>query len=215
MLKKRQLATSPIQNVIDAINSVHEQIRIDWSVSGGWAPDRAADLLGRSRLDWLCSLAESLPLWFRTEIRAEERDGNLILAWANLGALVEGSMKFLLSIWIVPYLDRVASPQESNEARFFRTICNRDKSTPREPDDLMLEQLRQFFDKAIWKDTPEKEWSAWVLKVARYRNAIHAYQDRDIATFEQFEVDVRMYWRFLTEFITCRLPEPPDRSIDV
>jgi len=76
----------------------------------------------------------------------------------------------------------------------------------------MLDKLRQFFDKEVWNETPEQEWSEWVLRIAQNRNAIHAYQDRDIATFTQFESDVRTYWRFLNEFITRRLPEPPDRS---
>lgn len=214
MFKNRKPVPLPTSKVIDDIISAHNQFRVDWLDSRGWAPDRAANLLARSRLDRLCSLAESLRLWFRSRIRAEEQDGNLILAWANLGALLEGSMKFFLSIWIVPYLERISSLDESDEARFLRSLRNHDDGSPREPDGLMLEKLRQFFNKEVWKETVDRNWSDWVCSVAQCRNAIHAYQDRDIASLEQFEAYVRMYARFLTQFISARLPEPPDRFID-
>src|SRR5690606_23061743 len=68
-----------------------------WS-DGGWAQGKAAALLNRSMLHWQVSLAESLSRWVNTS-----SDGDLILAWANLGALVEGQMKLFLCVYYHNY----------------------------------------------------------------------------------------------------------------
>lgn len=56
-----------------------------WKDAHGWAPIEAAELLNKSMLEWQSSLAEQLSAW-----RGCLSDGQLILAWANVGALVEG-----------------------------------------------------------------------------------------------------------------------------
>jgi hypothetical protein len=48
----------------------------------------------RSRLDWQVSLSSSLRNWVRDPLTALS-DGDLILAWTNLGALIEGTLKFV------------------------------------------------------------------------------------------------------------------------
>ena len=63
-----------------------------WKEAHGWAPIEAAELLNKSMLEWQGSLAEQLSVWCGTLT-----DGQLILAWANLGALVEGQMKLLFT----------------------------------------------------------------------------------------------------------------------
>lgn len=50
-------------------------------------PLEAAELLSRSRLDWQVHLATCLRDWLPGERKLTE--GHLILAWANLGALIE------------------------------------------------------------------------------------------------------------------------------
>src|SRR5438309_1615922 len=85
-----------VDQVIEQIVRIHERLHHDWH-DGGWAPQDAANLLKSSRLDWLVSLAYTLKLWKDRNAADKNHDGALILAWANLGSLVEGAMKFFLS----------------------------------------------------------------------------------------------------------------------
>ncbi len=83
-----------LDEVVSEIIRNHEGVANDWKNLTGWAPANAAALLDASRLDWLASLAHTLRLWTTTKPNQEEHDGQLILAWANLGSLLEGTMKF-------------------------------------------------------------------------------------------------------------------------
>src|SRR3954452_19895414 len=69
-----------------------------WKAAHGWAPIEAAGLLSKARLDWQVSLSSSLRLWLRDQPNALS-DGDLILAWTNLGALIEGTLKLFLSVY--------------------------------------------------------------------------------------------------------------------
>ena len=167
--------------VVDIVRQ-HEAIREFWSQAHGWAPHDAADLLAKSRLDRLVSLAQCLDLWIKAP-KGTEADGRLILAWANLGSLVEGSMKFLLSVYLLDY-------QKSALKR---------KGKDLSPDELGLEQLRVFFGQHVWTRAQKKRWLKWVQQVQQRRNAIHSFQDRDIGAFRVFAAAVRKYERFLDD----------------
>jgi hypothetical protein len=81
---------------INEITAINRQILNLWKESAGWAPQTAAQLLFVSRLDWQVSLSEALEIW-SDELSVGLTDGQLILAWANLGALAEavGVTRFL------------------------------------------------------------------------------------------------------------------------
>lgn len=100
----------------------------------------------------------------------ENESGRLILAWANLGSLVEGTMKLFLSIFYKDYKDDID------------TIRKGDKLI--DPDVLDLERMRHFFKKRIWDEN--YKWDEWVLHVQHRRNAIHTYRNREIGTFEEY-----------------------------
>lgn len=68
-----------------------------WKNAHGWAPTNAATLLDKSRLDWLPSLASVLRHWAKD---GELSAGELILGWANLGSLLEGSLKLFLAVYL-------------------------------------------------------------------------------------------------------------------
>ncbi|SDX89625.1 Transposase DDE domain-containing protein [Nitrosomonas sp. Nm33] len=65
---------------------------------GGWASGDAANLLDRSMLQWQASLAMSLSRWVNASSY-----GDLILAWASLGALIEGQLKLFLCVYYYDY----------------------------------------------------------------------------------------------------------------
>ncbi len=67
--------------------------------------------------------------------------------------------------------------------------------------------MRVFFKKRIWVKSKTKDWDTWILKIQQRRNAVHAYQDRDIGTFDEFFFDVRRYLEFLRH-LNNSLPYP-------
>jgi hypothetical protein len=72
-----------------------------WANSKGWAPVPSSDLMSRSMLEWQTSLSKQLCRWIDACT-----SGELILAWANLGALVEGQMKLFLCVYYNDYQRR-------------------------------------------------------------------------------------------------------------
>jgi hypothetical protein len=164
-----------IHGVVDAIALLNNKISTFWRNSYGWAPAEAAELLGRSRLDRQVALSHTLRLWVEPEAKegAPDLEGRLILGWANLGALVEGSLSWYLCVYYDDFK----------------------KSLPdKKPDDKMLADLNDFY-----RDHVSETWWDWIDKVRKRRNAIHAFTDRAVGSLNELEVDVRQYLYFLKE----------------
>lgn len=200
MRQSTDISRKPLSEVVDDIVDIHRRILSFWKSAYGWAPDSAADLLNRSRLDWQVSLSICLKSACRQPRDPEMTHGSLILGWANLGALVEGAMKFFLCVFYTDY------------ARAFAMVKATQKTN--EPDALALEGLKQFFLQQIWT-TPEdrRQWLPFVEQVQKRRNAIHAFKSRDIGTHREFRDAVRMYYEFLSDIHgTIPYPEPHHRD---
>lgn len=174
------------QETIEKIILENEEIASFWSNTGGWAPEEAAELISKSRLDWQVELSKTLKKW--DFLDAEH--GQLILAWANLGALIEGTLKLCLSVYYLDYL--------RDDEKYER------KGSIIDPDALALEKLKQFFKK---KELLEEEWILYIDMVQQRRNAIHAFKDRPIGSREDFEKAVIKYLE-LINIIDSRLPYP-------
>lgn len=180
------------EEAIERIIKINTELNEFWSSSKGWAPIKAAELLNNSRLDWQVSLSKCLKLWIKKALSNDS--GFLILAWVNLGSLVEGTMKLFLSVHYETYKKDIRVIKKN------RNIQN--------PDCLTLEPLRIFFNEHVWdKATDEKEWNDWILHIQQRRNAIHAYKNRDIGNFDEFFIDVHKYMVFLQN-LNDRLPYP-------
>lgn len=95
-------------------------------------------MLGSVRLDWHTDLSKCLRLWI-TGDPLKTSGGYLILAWANLGSLIEGTLKLFLSV----YLDQYRADLEGALAAGSLTKSG----TPRSPEILSLQQLKRFFKK--------------------------------------------------------------------
>jgi hypothetical protein len=195
-----------LDDVVAAIIETHEKIAHDWKNLRGWPPANAATLLDASRLDWLASLAYALRIWVNTKPTPKEHDGRLILAWANLGSLFEGAMKFLLCVFANDYGKSV---ERGRGASVFKNLWDKQKSQAKEPDGLMLEVLRQFFDAEVWVEEQRARWTPWLERIQARRNTIHAYKNRELGSFDEFKADVREYELFLDD-LTGRLPDLPD-----
>src|SRR5262249_42872516 len=61
----------------------------------GWATGKAGDLLRAARLDRQVALSRTLQIWLE-DTDDSDSDGRLIMAWANLGALVEATLTWFL-----------------------------------------------------------------------------------------------------------------------
>lgn len=184
--------TLEIDDIIDRIARLNTGIGEFWSDACGWAPRDAANLLSRSRLDWQVSLSQSLRIWTRPP-KPEELDAWQILGYANLGALLEGSLKLFLSVWYTTYRDDVIAITKHNVLQ--------------DPDEVSLAPLRLFFKKRIWSNAPSDNWDPWIHRIQRRRNSIHAFKDRDIGTHAELLEDIRIYLRFLRR-INGHLPYP-------
>lgn len=187
MVEQKEMS---IDEVVDRIVSLNDGLGQFWTEAEGWAPIEAAHLLSKSRLDWQVSLSVCLKIWL-SEPLPENENGRLILAWTNLGSLVEGTMKLFLSIFYKDYKDDVEAIKKKGKLI--------------DIDGLQLESMRQFFRKKIWGE----EWDMWILHIQQRRNAIHAYKNRNIGNFNEFFDDVRRYLEFI-RYLNNRLPYPDD-----
>lgn len=177
---------------VDKIVEINKKIYDFWSNAYGWAPSDAADLLDASRLDWLVSLSYTLYNW-EYDSSKEAQQGNLILAWVNLGALVEGSMKVLLSVYYENYI------KDTNK------IIRKGKEA--KPDTVTFDRLITFFNKSVWTKEEKAERNEWLTLIKDRRNTVHAYQDRDIDDLGSFHEQVKQFVCFLND-INSRLPYP-------
>jgi hypothetical protein len=194
----KSIDVMPIAEVVDRIETLNRGIAKFWSKSDGWAPVAAAGMLGKSRLDWQASLSGSLRLWMREPSNALT-PAEIILAWANLGSLVEGTVKTLLSVWYETYKADIDNLKKAN-------AYDNAKQVAHAPDGLGLEKLRNYC-KA--KGLLGAEGDALVDLVQQRRNAIHAFKDRPIGDGIEFQKAVRSYLALLRT-INGRLPYPDE-----
>lgn len=180
--------STPLTDAVTRTTHLIKDMMAFWKEAHGWAPIEAAELLNKSMLEWQSSLVEQLPAWCGTLT-----EGQLILGWTNLGALVEGQMKLLLSVYYKDYLaDAQAIKVKGHRA---------------DPDGVSLEPLILFFKHRIWSS--EDDWEPWVRMVQQRRNAIHAFKSRTIGTTDELHAALIRLLEFV-KFINGRLPYPEE-----
>jgi len=130
-------------------------------------------------------------MWSGESSSIDDEKGHLILAWVNLGSLVEGTLKLFLSVYYKEYQKGIVTMKKKSK----------------DPDILTLETLRNYYNKKV--PSFKSSWNDFVLKIQQRRNAIHAYQDRTIGSFTEFISALRTYLEFL-EWINDRLPYPDE-----
>ena len=187
------LAAISVNEVIQRIIRLNKELNHFWSKSAGWAPIEAAQLLSISRLDWQVQLSRTLQIWSDTA-DTQNSEGRLILAWTNLGSLLEGTLKLFLSVWYESYVKDVEAIKKKDKLQL--------------PDCLQLEGLRTFFKKQIWDDDFDKI----ALNIQAKRNAIHSFKNKDIGTWDDYSNAVKDYLIVL-RYINFRLPYPDDEYV--
>ncbi len=183
---------------VDDIATIQAGLAEFWSNAHGWAPDDGAHLLASARLDWIPSLSKSLHRWSEPD---ELDDGDLILAWVNLGIILESSLRLFLGVYIKDYQASKAD-LEAIDALIKKKGPNQGQPYP--PDDLQFEKMRQLLSrKEIFSDTDME----LVGRIQSRRNTVHAFNHREIGNASQFREAVHSYRMFIS-MLASRLPYP-------
>lgn len=168
-----------------------------WSETCGIAPTTATNKLDAAMFDWMNDLTDSLDIWITKGLNMT--DGELILAWTNLGALVECWLRFF---YCVHYRDYMNSPKMKG-------------GQPIEPDGraMTFDILKQYSQGILWGNRQDPLY-LWVDTVQHYRNAIHAFSYRKIGHPSDFLLSIKQYALFI-DGIIVRLPPIEDYRQDL
>lgn len=169
-----------------------------WSETCGLAPKGVTGKLDAAMFDWMGDLTDSLDIWIAKSL--DMTDGELILAWTNLGALVECWLRFFYCVY---YEDYMKNPKPGK------------KGKPLDPDDkaMTFDCLIQYSKGVLW-DNLQDPLYRWVYKIQHYRNAIHAFSYRKIGRSSDFILDIEQYSLFVDKVID-RLPPIEDYRQDL
>lgn len=155
---------------------------IMWKESRGIAPDSVADKMDDAMLSWMSELTDTLKIWIDKGISMT--DGELILARTNMGALVESWLKFFYCVF---YEDYIKNP---------KTV----KGKMVEPNNMKFEDLKNFSNGILWDDNKSAMY-IWVDKIQHYRNAVHAFNYRDIGTPVEFMSDMDEFYKYVDHIL--------------
>ena len=159
-----------------------------WKNVHGIAPDNAAKKLDIAMLDWQSELTKTLKIWIDKGL--DMTIGELILARANLGAVVESWLRFFYCVF---YDDYINQPMKNKKGQIL------------EPEkDMRFEDLKKFSTGILWDDEKSKDY-LWVDSIQKKRNAIHSFTYKDIGTPLDFLLDVD----YLCEFVDMILNHLP------
>lgn len=188
----------PNAQAVQRIETLNRNLAGFWKNADGWAPIEAAGLLGKSRLDWQVSLSSTLRMWLR-EPPDSLSDGELILAWTNLGSLIEGTLKLFLSAYYSDFQNDISNLKTAN-------VYDHQKGKSKSPDSLTLDKLKKYCSAANLFD---EEGAALIELVQARRNAIHAFKDRPIGDDAEFQNAIHCYL-ILLRAVNNQLPYPDD-----
>lgn len=192
------------REVLERIESLTAGLMEFWKDVEGWAPAEAAGILKGSMLEWQTSLATSLKRWVRCK-----SEGDLILAWTNLGSLAEGALKLFLCAYFLDYLSSSKTSIEKKGKKKGKTEAEIEelKAKINAPDGLALEALKVFFAGHIWDSKAEPH--LYLAELQMRRNAVHAFQKKEIGTFADFKRSIRHHLLLLRR-LNDMLPYPDE-----
>lgn len=164
-----------------------------WPQSHGWAPPMVADLMNQSLMDRQLEMARSLKNWpkRRHEGYAE---GELVLAWTNLGSVIEGALKIYMCVFYAEWLIDPDTPEKYGI-----------KKTPDGgKNGASFEDIIQFMEK---KKIIELNGIIFIRDVQQQRNLIHPMKSGTVKGGEIFNTALT-HAAELYDFVERRLPYP-------
>ena len=181
--------------------SVHERMReaskqvleLYGEHARDWAPREVAEITENAQLGWMANLTDALEIW-RAKIHEEMSDGERILAYVNLGMLLECWLTLYLCVWLRDY------KKQAKDGRM--------------PYELTFNEMETFFEEKVWEEWPEgKKWSPWIDKIRRYRNAVHPFMRRDIGTTDELRDDLNKFDQLIVDEFSPALLLDYDESL--
>jgi hypothetical protein len=163
-----------------------------WPNSGGWGTEEISEMFEQRSMDRLVSMAQSLRHWGdRLEVNATE--GELILAWVNLGALVEGALKLFFCVYYNDWNNDPDAPAYKNEKRM---------------------QIDTFFDKLIQFHLEKSEGADrnFLENIRDQRNLIHPLKVGFVFGVEAFRESLALSANLFLS-VEGRLPYPTEYPI--
>ena len=157
-----------------------------WKESRGIAPDSVADKLDDAMLKWMSELTDTLKIWI--DKGSTMTEGELILARTNMGALVESWLKFFYCVY---YEDYMKNPLTQNK---------KGKTITVEPNNMRFEDLKNFSKGILWDDDKDPLY-VWVDKIQHYRNAVHAFNYRNIGNAIEFMADMEEFYKYVNHIL--------------
>lgn len=175
---------------IEQIIRVTQAQKQFWSASHGWAPDTAADLLAKARLDRQLSFAHTLYDLLKS-FSPEAAEARQILGYTTLRSLCEGTVKLFFAVFLEDY-------RACDDAVFDR------KQMLVSPEDLAFDRLI-----ALNLKHGDETFEPFLRRIQQRGNAIHHFSDRDIGTHKELVADIVTCSEFLRT-LDSRLPYPDD-----
>ena len=163
-----------------------------WKNVHGIAPNAAAKKLDIAMLDWQSELTKTLKIWIDKGL--DMTIGELILARANLGAVVESWLRFFYCVF---YDDYIKHPKKNQQGK----ILDPEK-------DMRFEDLKNFSTGILWEDNKSSDY-LWIDSIQHKRNAIHSFTYKDIGTPADFLLDIDRLCEFV-DMILNHLPPIED-----
>lgn len=153
-----------------------------WKDVYGIASNSSAKKLYKAMLEWQTELTSTLEIWINKGLTMSE--GELILARANLGAVVESWLKLFYCI----YYDDYCKNPITHKKRMI------------EPENASFEDLNIFSTGKLWDSYASDEF-LWVESVRYKRNAIHSFKYRNIGTSQDFLDDIDYLYEFVDNIL--------------
>ena len=172
----------------DILTIQTNNVSLLWKNVHGIAPDNAAKKLDIAMLDWQSELTKTLKIWIDKGL--DMTVGELILARANLGAVVESWLRFFYCVF---YDDYINQPMVNKKGKVL------------EPEkDMRFEDLKNFSTGVLWDDDKSSDY-LWVDSIQHKRNAIHSFTYKELGTPADFLLDVDRLCEFV-DMILNHLP---------
>lgn len=158
-----------------------------WKDVYGIASNASATKLYKAMLEWQKELTDTLEIWINKGL--DMSTGELILARANLGSVVESWLKFFYCVYYDDYRKKPII----------------DKRKMIEPENAKFEDLIDFSTGKLWADSDSPEY-LWADTVRYKRNAIHSFKYRDIGTPQDFLDDMNHLYDFVDNILSYLPP---------
>lgn len=155
-----------------------------WKDVYGIASNASAKKLYKAMLEWQTELTNTLEIWINKGLTMSE--GELILARANLGAVVESWLKLFYCIY---YDDYCKNPIKTHKNKMV------------EPEKARFEDLNIFSTGKLWDSYASDEF-AWVESVRYKRNALHSFEYKNIGTPQIFLNDIDYLYDFVDNILS-------------